>query len=723
MMNFIKTNYIASAVNANLNHLVAGDFNGDGNQDFLAVRINYSDIGKTSVQSEVYLGNGTGQFTLATDLFVGGNPSTNFASRVYARDINGDGVDDILFTDHGMDTAPFPGSTLKLYLSGNGKLINSSSLLNDTVSFYHQASFGDVNNDGKLDILVEALSGTASGETLFTSNASGSFSENHSQQFITGSSEWETHTSSAIVDVNGDHKADLILGNWDGFSAPAKVMFGDGSGNFSNSNSADLPSSPVENQVVVDIRPIDLNGDGFADLVLSITDNTYTISYLQLLTNNGDGTFRDETQLRFSQTATHSTNQNWHHRIEVVDFNHDGFADLYVGGPGGDEEAVLINDGNGKFSKEVVSTNQWQTGTVADVNNDGMTDIILTTTENMDLGFDIYINSMVNSHIYKSNFGGDTLLGSSTTDVFISGDGNDRFTGNGGLDIAQMHGNRSNYDITTFQGTITVRDSTLIDGIDTMIGISRIQFTDKTIAFDLDGNAGQVYRLYQAAFDRVPDHAGLGDWIEGMDRGMGLSQVATGFINSAEFKALYGNNPSNSEFVTLLYDNVLHRAPDTTGYNDWMNGLSSGMSREQALIGFSESTENKVALMAFDMDGNMGKDYRLYQAAFDRKPDVSGLDYWYHQMNSGVTLEQVASGFINSAEFKALYGNNPTNAEFVTLLYDNVLHRAPDTAGYNDWMNGLDHGITREQVLIGFSESLENQLSLVGLVQTGIEFV
>ena len=343
--------------------------------------------------------------------------------------------------------------------------------------------------------------------------------------------------------------------------------------------------------------------------------------------------------------------------------------------------------------------------------------------EAADYGFDTYINSMVNGHIYKANFGGDTLLGSSSADTFISGDGNDKFTGNGGLDVAQMHGNRSNYDITTFNGTTTVRDSTLIDGIDTMIGISRIQFSDQTIAFDIDDNAGQVYRLYQAAFDRVPDQAGLGDWIKGMDSGMGLSQVATGFINSAEFQALYGSNPTNAQFVTLLYDNVLHRTPDEGGYAYWMEQLAGGMTREDVLIGFSESTENKVALMAFDMDGNMGKDYRLYQAAFDRKPDVSGLDFWYHQMNGGMTLERVASGFINSAEFKALYGNNPTNAEFVTLLYDNVLHRAPDTAGYNDWMNGLNHGTSREDVLIGFSESLENQLSLVGIVQTGIEFV
>ena len=175
--------------------------------------------------------------------------------------------------------------------------------------------------------------------------------------------------------------------------------------------------------------------------------------------------------------------------------------------------------------------------------------------------------------------------------------------------------------------------------------------------------------------------------------------------------------------MTLLYDNVLHRAPDAGGYAYWMEQLAGGMAREDVLIGFSESTENKVALMAFDMDGNMGKDYRLYQAAFDRKPDVSGLDYWYQKMNSGVTLEQVASGFINSAEFKALYGNNSSNAELVTLLYDNVLHRAPDTGGFNYWINELDHGTSREDVLIGFSESLENQLALVGIVQTGIEFV
>lgn len=347
-----------------------------------------------------------------------------------------------------------------------------------------------------------------------------------------------------------------------------------------------------------------------------------------------------------------------------------------------------------------------------------------------DLYFILDSGLLMGSDTLNGSAGADWLLGYAGDDVIHGGDGsdhllggmgNDMLDGGAGLDTAVFGSNRAGYTLTKTSSGMTAASAS--EGTDTLINIERLQFTDKTIAFDIDGKAGQAYRLYQAAFDRVPDQGGLGDWIEGMDRGMGLSQVATGFINSAEFKALYGNNPTNSEFVTLLYDNVLHRAPDTAGYNDWMNGLSSGMTREQALIGFSESTENKVALMAFDMDGNMGQVYRLYQAAFDRTPDVGGVGDWTQGMNNGMTINQVATGFINSPEFKALYGDSPTNAEFVTLLYNNVLHRAPDTAGYNDWMNGLAQGTSRADMLVGFSESLENQLSLVGIVQTGIEFV
>ena len=325
---------------------------------------------------------------------------------------------------------------------------------------------------------------------------------------------------------------------------------------------------------------------------------------------------------------------------------------------------------------------------------------------------------------YISGYGGSDLLqGGSGGDILVGGSGNDLINGGGGLDTAVFNGNKDNYTVTLTDYGRTVDDNLGTDGVDSLFSIERLEFSDTMVAFDIDDTAGQAYRIYQAAFNRTPDEGGLGFWIEQMDNGMSLNQVATSFINSAEFKDMYGANPTNAQFVTLLYNNVLHRSPDQTGYNYWMNELENGTPREQALIGFSESFENKVALMAFDMDSNIGQAYRLYQAAFDRTPDLQGLNYWVNEMDHGAPLTELSTGFINSEEFQSLYGTNPTDEEFIELLYNNVLDRNPDSGGYNYWLTQMDYGLSREEVLIGFSESIENQLSLMGIVQDGIEYI
>lgn len=53
------------------------------------------------------------------------------------------------------------------------------------------------------------------------------------------------------------------------------------------------------------------------------------------------------------------------------------------------------------------------------------------------------------------------------------------------------------------------------------------------------------------------------------------------------------------------------------------------------------------------------------------------------------------------------------------LLYANALHRAREV-GDNYWTQQLDSGVTREQALIGFSESVENQTALIGVIEAGI---
>ncbi|MEZ5225481.1 MAG: DUF4214 domain-containing protein [Acidimicrobiales bacterium] len=100
--------------------------------------------------------------------------------------------------------------------------------------------------------------------------------------------------------------------------------------------------------------------------------------------------------------------------------------------------------------------------------------------------------------------------------------------------------------------------------------------------------------------------------------------------------------------------------------------------------------------------------YRLYTAYFLREPDQVGWDYWFDTYGSGpnTNLEVVSEAFAASDEFRNTYGSL-SNAEFVTLIYNNVMGRAPDTAGFNHWKGALDNGYLRGSVMIAFSESAE----------------
>jgi hypothetical protein len=114
-----------------------------------------------------------------------------------------------------------------------------------------------------------------------------------------------------------------------------------------------------------------------------------------------------------------------------------------------------------------------------------------------------------------------------------------------------------------------------------------------TISTAGDENNAEAYRLYQAALDRAPDQAGLTFWSSALANGATPTQVAQGFIGSAEFEQNYGTL-SASGFVSTLYENVLHRAADPTGLQFWTNSLQQGASEASVLVGFSDSLENRM---------------------------------------------------------------------------------------------------------------------------------
>jgi hypothetical protein len=216
--------------------------------------------------------------------------------------------------------------------------------------------------------------------------------------------------------------------------------------------------------------------------------------------------------------------------------------------------------------------------------------------------------------------------------------------------------------------------------------------------------------LYQCALGRAPDVGGLNYWTAQLDaHTIGIDAVALGFINSSEFSSNYGAL-SNSGFVTQLYQNVLHRAPDNAGAQGWINQLNGGASKAQVLLGFSDSLENKLNTRGSIGDPHMDEAYRLYQAALNRTPETSGLGGWTAQLDSGVSSLQVAQGFVSSNEFARLFAGLDTKG-FVDHLYQNVLHRAPDLGGEQGWINQLNGGVSKAQVVLGFSDSVENKLN------------
>ncbi|GAB2840390.1 hypothetical protein GCM10027277_04180 [Pseudoduganella ginsengisoli] len=178
--------------------------------------------------------------------------------------------------------------------------------------------------------------------------------------------------------------------------------------------------------------------------------------------------------------------------------------------------------------------------------------------------------------------------GTSGNDRFVAQPGSETFDGGVGLDTVVYGGAKSTYTVNN--GTaLQIVDNT---GTDTLISIERVQFADGALAFDTSGTAGQAYRLYRAAFNRTPDDKGLGYWIYQIDKGLALHDAAGSFVGSTEFKERYGASTTDAAFVDLLYQNVLHRAPDASGAAYWNNVLHGGEPRENVLMYFSESTEN-----------------------------------------------------------------------------------------------------------------------------------
>lgn len=105
------------------------------------------------------------------------------------------------------------------------------------------------------------------------------------------------------------------------------------------------------------------------------------------------------------------------------------------------------------------------------------------------------------------------------------------------------------------------------------------------MALDIATARADVAKLYIAAFDRVPDSAGLDFWVNTYMAGTDtLSTISQKFTSSTEYQTAYPSYLTTAEYVERIYVNVFNRASDATGKAFWVDAITTGKLTNGTLL-------------------------------------------------------------------------------------------------------------------------------------------
>jgi hypothetical protein len=323
-----------------------GDYDNDGSLDILIA----GSTG-TSKTTRIYHNNSDGTFTdidaglpgiekcaLAwgdydndgrLDILLAGSTGSGVITRIYHQ--NGDGT----FSDIG---ARLPGCQ-------NGAV-----------------AWGDYDNDGSLDILLAGSSGSAELAAIYHNNGDNTFTD-----IGAGLPGLGEDCSVAWGDYDNDGSLDILLTGSGPVSDLTRIYHNNGDGTFTDI-AADLAAFRMSS-----VAWGDYNNDGRLDFLLSGYDGNYSIFYLSIYQNNGNGTF---TKINTGLLGIVLGSATW------GDYDNDGLLDILLAGQTKNviTTRVYHNNGAGAFTEMDAGLAACVNGAAAwaDFNNDGKLDILVT---------------------------------------------------------------------------------------------------------------------------------------------------------------------------------------------------------------------------------------------------------------------------------------------------------------------------------------------------------
>ena len=319
------------------NQVAAGDFDGDGDVDYVAVNNDPA----FSENSRLYTNDGSGNFTAGTGFTKTGSQVDSSVG-----DIDGDGdLDFILFA-----TQAGPVYNVYKYVNnGSGTFSETTLLSNISSATGIKVLLGDFDNDGDLDF---ALADTNVALNLYKNDGRGNFS------VTTTSVIPVLNSKMASGDFNSDGYLDIVAVT---SSNTVGYLINSGTGMFVTAANTNTVGSAQH------LRVADVDGDGDLDVVAS--KDTVTRGYVPLL-NDGTGVFTASTQVN-SATVNQFGGPG--------DVDNDGDFDFVGGGAISENNHVFVNNGSGVFSDSgTTPTSSDLTNDIQffDIDNDGDLDYV-----------------------------------------------------------------------------------------------------------------------------------------------------------------------------------------------------------------------------------------------------------------------------------------------------------------------------------------------------------
>ena len=322
--------------------LVVADVDGNGYGDIVTAIQEYGDAkGLVTVN----LGSFE-SFTNSAVYSSGGN----WASSVAVADLNNDGKLDIVVTNYAC--SPCEQSTVGVLLGNGDGTFQPVVTYNVNAEQALGVVVGDLNNDGKPDLMVAAFYGIS----VLLGNGDGTFQSAVVTPFGIG------FTSIVAGDVNGDHNLDVVASGQYGLA----VFLGKGDGTFQTP--VDYSSGAASGGWAQSVVLGDLNRDGSLDIAAA----NYPDGTVGVLLNKGDGTFAP------AELFDTGASLSW--SLAIGDVTGDLKPDLVVANQSG-SFSVLTGNGDGTFQSPLVFVDAYggdNSVAIYDINKDRTPDVVLS---------------------------------------------------------------------------------------------------------------------------------------------------------------------------------------------------------------------------------------------------------------------------------------------------------------------------------------------------------